>query len=304
MNYKNMFKKTGVRKAVIKLLSLLPDKAMLKLFYRVRMGEKLNLKRPRTFNEKLQWSKLYYRNPLLIKCSNKYTVREYVASCGLEDILNENYGVFDEFEDIDFSKLPNEFVLKDTVGGYGERVWLCEDKQSLDIEAVKEKINTWLHSSIGKNFAREWSFYSQPKRQVIVEKLLKSNAEGDLPDYKFFCFDGEVKYLYFMRNYTKDSTKGECAFLNRDFELIGVTREEYIPIEIQPEKPKNYERMLEIAEILSKGFPHVRVDLYNIDGKIVFGEMTFFTCDGYAKFTPRDFDKTLGDCFTLTKYEP
>ena len=93
-----------------------------------------------------------------------------------------------KFEDIDFSKLPNEFVLKDTVGGYGEGVWLCEDKQSLDMEAVKEKISTWLNSSIGKNFAREWSFYSQPKRQVIAEKLLKSNSEGDLPDYKFFCF--------------------------------------------------------------------------------------------------------------------
>ena len=127
MDYKKIIKSRKVREQILRLLRFVPDKTMVKIQYRIKTGRKLNLKNPQRYTEKLQWYKLYYKNPLMIKCVDKYDVREYVKSLGLEEILNECYGVFDKVEDIDFDKLPNQFVMKDTLGGGGDRVIICKD---------------------------------------------------------------------------------------------------------------------------------------------------------------------------------
>lgn len=299
LNYKRIIRNPKIRYKILNFLSFIPDAIMLKLQYRIKLGRKLDLKNPKRYSEKLQWLKINYRNSLMSVCADKWDVREYVKSKGFESILNENFGCFDSVDEIDFNKLPKQFVLKDTLGGGGVSVILVEDKDSLDIDSVKQIMRGWVNSPTNKkNLGREW-LYEGRKHRIIAEKLLQGNSDGDLPDYKFFCFDGKVFCSYMMQNYTKHHSEGELGFFDRDFNLLDVHRSDFKPICKQPPKPKNYVEMVRIAEILSEGFPHVRVDFYNIDGKIVFGEMTFFNASGYVQFVPDEFDFILGEKFYL-----
>jgi len=276
----------------------IPEKAKVELRLLIKAGHVPNLKSPERFSDKLAWLKLYYRDELMRTCSDKASVREYVKDCGLGDLLNECYGVYDRAEDIDWDALPDQFVLKDTLAGYSNGVRLVYDKKALDIEETKKTLNSWIKHSSYRQTRGLW-VYENRKARIIVEKLLISDSKGDLPDYKFFCFNGKVFCLYLMRNYTQNPKEGENAFLDRDFNLLPVSRKDYRRITEIPQKPKNYEKMLEIAEILSKPFPHVRVDLYNIDGKIVFGELTFFTNGGFIPFDPDSFDYEMGKQLVL-----
>lgn len=270
-------------------------------YYRKKGGGKINLKTPERYNDKLAWLKLYYRDELMRTCTDKAAVRDYVKSCGLDYLLNECFGIYNNAEEIDWDALPNQFVLKDTLAGDSNGVLLVFDKNSLSIEDTKEKLNGWIQrSSFMTTDSGNW-VHEGRKARIIAEKLLISDANGDLPDYKFFCFNGKVYCLYLMRNYTLDRHNGENAFLDRDFKLLPFWRTDYRRILEQPEKPKNFEKMLEIAEILSKPFPHVRVDLYNIDGVIVFGELTFFTNSGYIPFEPDSADYEMGSQLVLPK---
>lgn len=299
MDYKKIIKSEKLRYKIINLLNFLPDKTMLKIQYRIKTGRKLNLRNPTRYTEKLQWYKLYYRNPLMKKCADKADVREYVKSKGLEYILNESYGVYESVDEIDWAKLPKQFVLKDTLGGGGRSMIFVYDKDSVDKREVENIMQSWIYTPTNrKNLGREW-IYENTKHRIIAEKLLIADSEGDLPDYKFFCFNGHVFCEYMMKNYTMHHELGVLGFLDRDFNLLEAHRSDFAPMTEQPRKPEKFNEMLKIAEVLSKGFPHVRIDLYNINGQIIFGEMTFFNASGYTLFEPDSFDYSMGEQFKL-----
>lgn len=297
MNYKKIFKNKEVRLKILELTNFIPDKLMIKIQYRVKTGRKLNLEKPQRYTEKLQWYKLNYRDPLMTNCSDKYLVREYIKSKGLEDILNPLYGVYKSSNEINFDKLPKSFAIKHT-NGSGLNLFV-QDKNKIDIPEIKSKLDTWMEKKPAK-YGREWCYYNVEPR-IIVEKLLDRNEENDVPDYKFFCFNGKVKYLYTMVDYVDNHENGKCSFYNPEFEKLPYRRSEYMEIDRDLPKPKNFEKMIEIAEKLSKDFPHVRVDLYNIKGDIVFGELTFYNASGYTVFSPDKFDFILGSEFIIPR---
>ena len=299
MDYKKIIKSRETRLRILRTLDFIPDKTMIKMQYFIKTGRRLNLKNPQRYTEKLQWYKLYYRDPLMQQCADKYDVREYVRSKGLGYILNECYGVYERVEDIDFDSLPDQFVLKDTLGGGGNSIIICKDKATFDFENAKKQMQKWLSiDSNKKNEGREW-VYQGRKHRIIIEKYIESNpSEGGLVDYKFFCFNGEPKYLYVIADRILGQIAGIGIF-NVNFELLSVIRTDERPLERNIEKPKNFDEMIEIAKILSEDFLHARIDLYNLNGSIIFGETTFFTGSGYMGFIPDNFDKIIGNAFIL-----
>lgn len=299
MDYKKIIKSRETRLRFLRTLDFIPDKTMIKMQYFIKTGRRLNLKNPQRYTEKLQWYKLYYRDPLMQQCADKYDVREYVRSKGLGYILNECYGVYERVEDIDFDSLPDQFVLKDTLGGGGNSIIICKDKATFDFENAKKQMQKWLSiDSNKKNEGREW-VYQGRKHRIIIEKYIESNpSEGGLVDYKFFCFNGEPKYLYVIADRILGQIAGIGIF-NVNFELLSVIRTDERPLERNIEKPKKFDEMIDIVKIISKDFPHVRVDLYNQDGNIIFGENTFFDGSGYHKYEPDEFDYELGSYFKL-----
>ncbi|HFD2047639.1 ATP-grasp fold amidoligase family protein [Clostridium perfringens] len=297
MNYKKLIKSQKLRLKILDLLQFIDDKNMLKIQYRIKTGRRLNLDRPERYTEKLQWYKLNYKDPIMKKCSDKYEVREYVKNKGLEHILNDIYGVFDNELEIDFQKLPEQFVLKTTNGAGGNNIIICNDKKRLNEDKCKKMLKSWLGEK-RKDYGRE-GVYSGVKPKIIAEKLLPRDENNDLPDYKFFCFNGKVECLYTMIDYVDNHENGKLGFYDCEFKRIPYNRLDFKRIEKELKKPENFEDMILIAETLSKDFPHVRVDLYNINGKIIFGELTFFTGSGYMKFSPDEFDFILGKKFNI-----
>ena len=188
MDYKKLIKSREVRVRLMRLLSFVPDRLMVQIQYYIKTGRKLNLKNPQRFTEKLQWYKLYYRDPLMQRCVDKFDVREYVRECGYGEALVELLGVYDTPEEIDFTSLPNQFVIKDTLGGGGNSVIICKDKEALDIPSTIERIKRWIQPVQGKHPGREW-VYDQEKNRIIIERYIDSDeSKGGLVDYKFFCF--------------------------------------------------------------------------------------------------------------------
>lgn len=295
MEYKKIIKSRELRLKILSFFDFIPDKQMIKIQYWIKTGRILNLKNPKRYTEKLQCYKLCYRAPLMLKCADKYAVREYVKSKGLDYILNDIYGVYENVEDINFDELPSQFVIKTTNGGGGNNVILCKNKDLFNKDVEKKRIKKWLHKS--SKGGREWVYDFKPR--VIAEKLLPRDKNNDLPDYKFYCFNGKVSYVHVVVDYVDNHQEGKLGFFDTDFNLLPYYRGEYKKLNRTLEKPKNFEKMLEISKILSEGFPHVRVDLYNIDGEIIFGELTFFTASGYIKFYPDEFDYILGKDFHL-----
>ena len=275
------------------MLKWIPDSIYLKLIYRARMGQKLNLQKPETFNEKIQWLKLYDRQPLYTELVDKYEVRKHISKIIGEEYLIPLIGVWDRFEDIDFSKLPNQFVLKCTHDSGG--LVICTDKTKLDINLAKKKIN----KSLNRNYyypGREWP-YKDVKPRIICEKYMVDESGLELKDYKLMCFNGEVKCLFVCLN--RNSVNG----LNVDFYDMDWTPmpfEKHFPKSntIIPE-PKNFSKMVEIAEILAKQIPFVRVDLYEVKGRIYFGELTFHPGGGFEKFNPEKYDYVQGSWIKL-----
>lgn len=279
----------------------LPDATYLKLLYSLRMGHQLDLKNPQTFTEKIQWLKLYDRNPEYITMVDKYTVKEYVANIIGKQYIIPTLGVWDNFEDIVWDSLPNQFVLKTTHGGGGSGVVICKDKAKFNKEEAKAKLSKSLKSDIYPYF-REWPYKNVPKR-IIAEKFMapeKSPALNDLPDYKFFCFNGEPKYCQVIRG---RHTKETIDFYDMEWNhmpfvgLNPVTSNGLTPVD----RPGNFEGMKDICRKLSKAIPFVRVDLYLIDDKNYFGELTFYPASGMGLFTPEEWNVKLGDLLTLPK---
>lgn len=299
MDYKKIIKSRETRLRILRTLDFIPDKTMIKMQYFIKTGRRLNLKNPQRYTEKLQWYKLYYRDPLMQQCADKYDVREYVRSKGLGYILNECYGVYERVEDIDFDSLPDQFVLKDTLGGGGNSIIICKDKATFDFENAKKQMQKWLSiDSNKKNEGREW-VYQGRKHRIIIEKYIESNpSEGGLVDYKFFCFNGIPQYLNVVAD-RKFGQKAAIGIYNIDFEKLPYVRNDERPLTFEIPKPENYDEMIEIAKILSEDFLHARIDLYNLNGSIIFGETTFFPGSGYMGFIPDNFDKIIGNAFIL-----
>lgn len=293
MNYKKIFKNREMRLKLLTLFNWIPDKEMIKFQYWLKTGRHLNLKKPTRYTEKLQWYKLYYKKQLMANCSDKYTVRDYIKGKGLENILNELYGVYDSVEEIDFSRFPNQFVLKKTNGGGGNDVIICNDKSKLDLK----RISNWTRM-ISNGGGREWVYY-KIKPRIIAEKFIESE-NNDLVDYKFFCFNGEIYYIYIISG-RKLGEKVELGIFDLEYNQLPYYRCDENKMLKVPAKPENFEEMVNIARKISEDFPHVRVDLYNVKGKIIFGELTFFDGSGYQTFEPDEFDLILGSKFILPK---
>lgn len=273
---------------------LIPDdETYLKLLYRLKIGERLDLNNPQSYTAKLQWEKLYYRNPKLCRYIDKYEVKKEVERLiGPEHVI-PTYGVWERAEDIEWEKLPNKFVLK---GTHDCRSYiLCPEKARLDREMAISKLNASLHKS-NYTSMREWG-YKGVKPRILAEAYLEDPANpGELTDYKFFCFNGVVKAVYVATGRKRGESRAD--YLDRDFTPLPMFSEHPHSEEPLP-KPQNYQEMIQIAEKLSEGFPHVRIDLYNIGGRIFFGEYTFYHGGGMNEFSPREWDYTFGSWFKL-----
>ena len=278
---------------VSKILGLLPDKWNLAIRYFKNTKHILHFNNPRRFTEKLQLYKLEKNFPLMPVCHDKYTVHSYVKEKGLGDILIPIYQAVEKSSDLDFESLPDKFVMKTT--NWGDTNIFCYDKSTFDWEGACKQLDEWVKADVTKN-TLEKSLAC--KGYIIVEKMLDRDENNDLIDYRMFCFDGKLFCTQITTEYVDDHANGRKGWLDRDFNLTPYRNKNYRPVEIQPEKPKNYDKMVEIAETLANGFPHVRVDLYNNNGEIFFGEMTFVSGGGYSVFDTDEFDFILGEKFT------
>ena len=276
------------------LLNFLSDKNYLKLMYWVKLDKKLNLNNPKTYNEKLQWLKLYNRNPIYTKLVDKYEVKELVAKEIGDQYIIPTLGVWDKFDEIDFDSLPNKFVLKCTHDSGG--IVICKNKETFDFKAAKRKINKSLKTNYFYTGGREWP-YKNVKPRIIAEEYMEDTVDKELRDYKFFCFDGKVKMLFIASN---RQGKGDTYFDFYDDELNHLPFTNGHPNSPQDIKvPNTYDKMKKLAEILSKNMPHVKVDFYNVNGKIYFGEMTFYHWSGIVPFEPDEWDYKIGEWLKL-----
>lgn len=273
-----------------KTARLWPDELFLKLKFRLVMGQKLDLDNPKTFNEKLQWLKLYNRKPEYTTMVDKYAVKGYVADIIGQEHIIPTLGVWNSVDEIDWDVLPNQFVLKTTHGGGGSGVIICKDKATFDKDKAKQQLQNSLNSDIYINF-REWPYKDVP-RCIIAEKYMLDESGYELKDYKFFCFNGRVEC--FKVDFDR-FTSHKANYYDRNATLLPFW-ETVCPADHSKifDKPKHFNKMIEYAEILSKNIPFVRIDFYNINGKIYFGEITFFPAAGMGKFEPEEWDIILG----------
>lgn len=297
MDYRKIIKNKELRFKMLHYLKFVPDSLMLKLQYRIKMGKKLNLKNPQFWTEKLQWYKIYYRDPLMTQCADKYEVREYIKSKGLENILNKLYAVYDSANQLNLDLLPKSFVLK-TTNGSGTNI-LCKDKSQLNLVKVQKSLNDWLcrdNFSVG----REWS-YKGLVPKIIIEEYLedKKNPFEGINDYKFICFNGEAKFIVFD---VDRHVSHKRNIYDTEWNFIDVTTD--CPnFGDSVSRPEGLDEMLRVANILAADFPFVRVDLYWVNGNVYFGELTFYPWTGYVQFNPYEFDYQLGEYFILPEVD-
>ncbi|MGG6544656.1 UNVERIFIED_CONTAM: glycosyl transferase [Prevotella sp. 15_C9] len=259
------------------------------------MGYWLNWSHPTTFNEKLQWLKIYNRNPVYTQLVDKYEVKQYVANKIGDKYVAKLLGVWDSPELIDFVSLPDKFVLKTTHGGGNTGVVICKDKAKLD----KGKTLKLLSLAMKSNIYREWCEwpYKNVKRRIIAEEYLEDAETKGLIDYKFFCFNGKVRALFVA---TERQTRSEpyFNFFDGNYNSLDITQG-HPQSQVLPSKPFKFDEMKALAEKLSQGFPHVRVDFYEANNNVYFGEFTFFHFAGVVRFSPNEWDYTFGNWLEL-----
>lgn len=283
--------------APMNLLYKISPETDLKLLYKLKTGYTLHLDHPVTFTEKIQWIKQNDTNPLMPKCCDKFMVREYVESCDCGEILNELLWQGFDPKDIPFDDLPDEFIIKVTHGS-GFNI-ICKDKKELNKDKTIRLLNKWLKSKYLTCYG-EW-FYGVEKPRVVVEKYLSNKKRNALFDYKFFCFHGEPKLIY-IDTY-KDAKTGVNLY-DLEFNIMTDYKMGYEnDLETYVGKPDNLDEMLDYARKLSQDFLHVRVDFYNVDGKIVFGELSFTESAGFCKITPHSLDVEMGSWLKLPEKE-
>ncbi len=281
---------TNFGKRVLTLSGKISPKFNAKLLFLMRTHKWPNLKSPKTFNEKTTWLKLnkYNDDDLVSQCADKYAVREYVESKGCGEILNELYGVYDDFDKIDFDKLPDKFAIKCTHGcAYNI---IVRDKMNFDIDAARKKIKSWQKEKYG--YATAELHYTKIKPRIIIEKYLCDKDDRMPLDYKFYCMHGKVKCILVC---SERDEKLKLSYYDMDWNRLPYEKKSW-SAEKNIEKPKNLERMIRYVERLSKDFPFVRIDLYNDNGKIIFGEMTFTPACSCAPYYTSDTEVLLGAC--------
>lgn len=271
------------------------DETYLKMLFPLKVGYRLNLNNPSTYNEKLQWLKIYYKKPIMTTMVDKFAAKDFAANIIGNEYIVPSYGVWKKFEDIDFNKLPNQFVLKTTHDQGG--VVIVTDKNNFNKKAAEKKLKKHLKF---EHFylTREWP-YKDVKPQIMAEALLIDSTIEDLYDYKFYCFHGVPKIMYIAHG-----RQGDICYLDfydMDFNKLDISRPGYLQSNKKFSIPDNWELMKELARKLAVGFPHLRVDFYNINGKIYLGELTFFQGGGLMKFSPQEWDYKLGDWIHLDK---
>lgn len=274
-------------------------KKRIKKNFRRKLGYELNLNNPQSYCEKVQWLKLNYlaHDPLILQCADKYRVREYIKEQNLENILVELYGSWDKAENISWKALPDSFVLKLNNGSGREYLWFIPNKSSVNEKVTEKGINSVLRRKHGHGYKNGEFHYSKIPPKIVAEEYLKEN-DRDIKDYKFYCFNGEIAFLSVEQDRWK--TEHVREYYDTSFNVHSVKFFDDVKSPVRPfVKPKNFEIMVEVAKLLSKGHPHVRVDLYNINGKIYFGELTFSTQSGYLKWDPLELDFEYGKLIDL-----
>ncbi len=271
-----------------KILRILPDKIYLKIKYYIIFKKKLNLLNPETYNEKIQWLKLYDRKKIYTTMVDKYEVKNYVANIIGEEYIIPTIGVFNKFDEINFDSLPNQFVIKCTHDSCG--LIIVKNKKELDIKKARKKINKCLKNNYFFG-GREWP-YKNVKPRIIIEPYLEEKKYGELRDYKFFTFSGKVKFMFIASN-RQGNGDTYFDFYDEKFNHLDIING-HSNNPTPPEKPLNFNKMIELAEKLSKNIKHVRIDFYEVDGKIYFGEMTFYHWSGFVPFSPEKWDKIIG----------
>lgn len=241
-----------------------------------------------------------YRNPEMLRCTDKYEVRKYIEEKGMGEYLIPLIGIYNNVEDIDFKGLPRQFVAKTTDGGGGNQVLICKDKQELSEVDFKNKLANWMKMPKKKQVGREWAYENGYPRRIIIEQLIGDKSKKDLPDYKFYCFNGEPLYCQLIQGRTSDETIDFYDMKWQHMPFTGLTRGVKCS-EILADKPANFEIMQNIASQLSKDFPFVRVDLYSVNGNSFFGELTFYPSSGYGNFTPDQWDEKLGELLEFSE---
>ena len=275
----------------------LPDEEYLKRKFKAAMGKELDLENPKTFNEKLQWLKLYDRKPEYTVMVDKYLVRNYIAETIGEEYLIPLLGAWDDPDEIDFDSLPDRFVLKCNHNS-GLGMYICRDKSKMDIKAVKAALRKGLRQDYYLS-GREWPYKDVP-RKIVAEQYMEDTETAELRDYKFFCFDGEVKALFIASERQSATEETKFDFFDASFNHLPFTNG-HPNARVLPQKPRQFEKMKELAAILSKGIPQVRVDFYEVNGRIYFGELTFSHWSGMVPFDPEEWDYTFGSWIKLPK---
>lgn len=275
------------------LKNMLPDSIFLKLTYRSRMGKKLNLKAPRTFNEKLQWLKMYDHNPAYTDMVDKHAVKDYIVKTIGAEYVIPTLGVWEHFEEIDFDQLPERFVLKCTHDSGG--LVIVKDKALLDKKAARESIDR----SLRRNYyyaGREWPYKNVPPR-IIAEEYIEDSS-GELADYKVHCFNGEPRMILVCRDRFAETGLTQ-DFFSEKWEHLPIKRPTAPNSAVEIPRPAYLDEMLRLSALLAKDLPFARIDFYEVDGKLYFGEITFYPAGGMAKFVPEEWDETLGSWLTL-----
>ena len=289
----NIFKKSLY--GIIKKMKFLPADVYMKFYYEYYSGKKLNLDAPKEFNQKISWLKVYYHPPILTQLVDKYSVREYVKEKIGEHYLNELLEVYDDAAKVDFTKLPNQFVIKGVHGFHFNLI--VKDKSKLNEKRARYLMNKWMHKNQYYRGGLEWA-YKNVKPRLVAEKFLVEEHKDVLNDYKFFCFNGVPKFVQI------DIERGindQRAFYDLEWNKLEFYNKENKTYEGDIDKPSNFDDMLSVAKILADKFPFVRVDLYSVNGKTLFGEMTFYPADARKDFHPSKYNDILGSYIELPK---
>lgn len=290
--------KKEILKKIKYSLKFIPDKMFLQIYYFARFKKFINFKKPETYNEKLNWLKLNDRQDIYTKLVDKYDVKTEISKLIGEEYMIPTLGIWDTFDEIDFDNLPDNFVLKCTHDSEG--VFIVKDKNKLDKKELKKKVN----KAMKYNFyyiGREWP-YKNIKPRIIAEKYMEDHVDKELRDYKFFCFDGIAKFMFIAT----DRGIGETKFDYYDLEFNHLDIVQHYPnSDKEIKKPINFEKMIQFSEKITQYFKikHARIDFYEVDGKLYFGEITFYHFSGLQPFKPNEWDKKIGDLLILEEEE-
>lgn len=290
--------KRKIKYSIAKALYFVPTSIMVRIQYAIKMRRWLNLHNPQRFTEKIQWYKAYYHNPEMLDCTDKFLARKVCErKLGTTKYLNELYQICNSATEIDFDSLPNSFVIKTTDGGNGDNIYICHNKSNINKSDVINLINNWRNKKYDI-ISREWAYKGARSSRIIIEKLLvdPNSSDGSIDDYKFLCYDGKFQYLWVDKDRYTNHRRG---FWDRDLNFLKHVYSDHPTFDNPPQLPSNISEMISIAEQLAKGYPFARIDLYNIQGNIIFGEITFYPWSGYVKYTPDAFDYELGAYFKV-----